>query len=29
MTQSSAPVIRVADLKKYYGDVKAVDVVSF
>ena len=29
MTQSSAPVIRVADLKKYYGDVKAVDGVSF
>ena len=29
MTQSSAPVIRVTDLKKYYGDVKAVDGVSF
>jgi ABC-2 type transport system ATP-binding protein len=29
MTQSGAPVIRVADLKKYYGDVKAVDGVSF
>jgi ABC-2 type transport system ATP-binding protein len=29
MTQSDAPVIRVSDLKKYYGDVKAVDGVSF
>jgi ABC-2 type transport system ATP-binding protein len=29
MTQSGAPVIRVTDLKKYYGDVKAVDGVSF
>jgi ABC-2 type transport system ATP-binding protein len=29
MTQSGAPVIRVADLKKHYGDVKAVDGVSF
>ena len=29
MTQSSVPVIRVADLKKHYGDVKAVDGVSF
>ncbi len=29
MTQSDAPVIRVADLKKHYGDVKAVDGVSF
>ena len=29
MTQSGVPVIRVADLKKHYGDVKAVDGVSF
>jgi ABC-2 type transport system ATP-binding protein len=29
MAQSGAPVIRVTDLKKYYGDVKAVDGVSF
>ena len=29
MTQSGAPVIRVADLKKHYGDVKAVDGVTF
>lgn len=29
MTQSGAPVIRVTDLKKHYGDVKAVDGVSF
>jgi ABC-2 type transport system ATP-binding protein len=29
MTQSGEPVIRVSDLKKYYGDVKAVDGVSF
>jgi ABC-2 type transport system ATP-binding protein len=29
MTQSGEAVIRVADLKKYYGDVKAVDGVSF
>ena len=29
MTQSGEPVLRVADLKKYYGDVKAVDGVSF
>jgi ABC-2 type transport system ATP-binding protein len=29
MTQSGEPVIRVKDLKKYYGDVKAVDGVSF
>jgi ABC-2 type transport system ATP-binding protein len=29
MTQGGEPVIRVADLKKYYGDVKAVDGVSF
>ncbi len=29
MTQSGVPVIRVTDLKKYYGDVKAVDGVSF
>jgi ABC-type multidrug transport system, ATPase component len=29
MTQSGEPVIRVTDLKKYYGDVKAVDGVSF
>jgi ABC-2 type transport system ATP-binding protein len=29
MTQSGEPVIRVADLKKYYGDVKAVDGISF
>jgi ABC-2 type transport system ATP-binding protein len=29
MTQGGAPVIRVTDLKKYYGDVKAVDGVSF
>ncbi|MGA3058664.1 MAG: ABC transporter ATP-binding protein [Candidatus Limnocylindrales bacterium] len=29
MTQSGEPVIRVSDMKKYYGDVKAVDGVSF
>src|ERR1035437_6351154 len=29
MTQSGAPVIRVTDLKKHYGDVKAGDGVSF
>jgi len=29
MTESGAPVIRVTDLKKHYGDVKAVDGVSF
>jgi ABC-2 type transport system ATP-binding protein len=29
MTQSGEPVIRVAGLKKYYGDVKAVDGVTF
>ena len=29
MTQSGEPVIRVKDLKKYYGDVKAVDGVAF
>jgi ABC-2 type transport system ATP-binding protein len=29
MTPSDEPVIRVSDLKKYYGDVKAVDGVSF
>lgn len=29
MTQTGEPVIRVADLKKYYGDVKAVDAVTF
>jgi ABC-2 type transport system ATP-binding protein len=29
MTQSGAPVIRVTDLKKYYGDVKAVDGITF
>src|SRR5450830_1084101 len=29
MTQSGAPVIRVTDLKKHYGDVKAVGGVSF
>jgi len=29
MTQSGEPVIRVTDLKKHYGDVKAVDGVSF
>ena len=29
MTQSGVPVIRVADLKKHYGDVKAVDGVTF
>jgi ABC-2 type transport system ATP-binding protein len=29
MTQSGEAVIRVSDLKKYYGDVKAVDGVSF
>jgi ABC-2 type transport system ATP-binding protein len=29
MTQGGEPVIRVTDLKKYYGDVRAVDGVSF
>ena len=29
MTLDTAPVIRVADLRKFYGDVKAVDGVSF
>ena len=29
MAQSGEPVIRVTDLKKYYGDVKAVDGVTF
>jgi ABC-2 type transport system ATP-binding protein len=29
MTQSGEPVIRVEGLKKFYGDVKAVDGVSF
>ena len=29
MSASGEPVIRVSDLKKYYGDVKAVDGVSF
>ena len=29
MTQSGEPVIRVSGLKKFYGDVKAVDGVSF
>ena len=29
MIQSGEPVIRVSSLKKYYGDVKAVDGVSF
>jgi ABC-2 type transport system ATP-binding protein len=29
MTQSGEPVIRVSDMKKYYGDVKAVDGVTF
>ena len=29
MTQSGEPVIRVSDLKKYYGDVKAVEGVTF
>jgi len=29
MTQSGEPVIRVADLRKCYGEVKAVDGVSF
>jgi ABC-2 type transport system ATP-binding protein len=29
MTQSGEPVIRVSDLRKFYGDVKAVDGVSF
>jgi ABC-2 type transport system ATP-binding protein len=29
MTQSGEHVIRVSDLKKHYGDVKAVDGVSF
>ena len=29
MTQSGEPVIRVKDLKKHYGDVKAVDGVTF
>jgi ABC-2 type transport system ATP-binding protein len=29
MTNEGGPVIRVADLKKHYGDVKAVDGVTF
>ncbi len=29
MAQSGEPVIRVTDLRKFYGDVKAVDGVSF
>jgi ABC-2 type transport system ATP-binding protein len=29
MTQSGEPIVRVTDLKKYYGDVKAVDGVTF
>ena len=29
MTLDTTPVIRVADLRKFYGDVKAVDGVSF
>jgi ABC-2 type transport system ATP-binding protein len=29
MTQSGEPVIRVSDLQKRYGDIKAVDGVSF
>ena len=29
MTQNGEPVIRVSGLKKFYGDVKAVDGVSF
>jgi ABC-2 type transport system ATP-binding protein len=29
MMQSDGPVIRVADLRKYYGEVKAVDGVTF
>jgi ABC-2 type transport system ATP-binding protein len=29
MTQSGEPVIRVSDLRKFYGDVKAVDGISF
>jgi ABC-2 type transport system ATP-binding protein len=29
MTESGEPVIRVSDLRKFYGDVKAVDGVSF
>ena len=29
MTNEGAPVIRVTDLKKHYGDVKAVDGVTF
>jgi ABC-2 type transport system ATP-binding protein len=29
MTQSGEPVIRVSDLKKSYGDIKAVDGISF
>jgi ABC-2 type transport system ATP-binding protein len=29
MTQAGEPVIRVADLRRYYGDVKAVDGVTF
>ena len=29
MTHDGKPVIRVADLRRYYGDVKAVDGVTF
>ncbi|HEX7591375.1 MAG TPA: ABC transporter ATP-binding protein [Candidatus Limnocylindrales bacterium] len=29
MTQGGEPVIRVSDLRKFYGDVKAVDGISF
>ena len=29
MTQAAGPVIRVTDLKKHYGDVRAVDGVTF
>ena len=29
MTESGEPVIRVSDLRKCYGDIKAVDGVSF
>src|SRR5512140_3124348 len=29
MAQADGPVIRVTDLKKHYGDVKAVDGVTF